>query len=433
MSTQDNQKTGDDVPSSETARLVAGIEKTRADMSGTVAALEARLSPTEIRGKVEGELHHVEEKVRLVVSEQLAEAKALVKEELVEAKTILREGMNEAESKIKSGLAEARDTAKKELAEQVETAEKRIRAGLSDARDGVKAEVHLAIDSAKRSIRSATIGRVEDIATKTGDLMNDSRDTLVDTIRANPLPAALAGVGIAWLFMNRSSSAKTRSGGGRAHDTRIHVATSGWDLDPAYPGGSNDALAGARAAAGKVGQQVAGAARGAADRAGSLAHDASEAAGNVGHRVTDAAGNALEGATDLAGRVATQTSHAASALAHGVHDASLSVAHGAEDAGQYVATGVKSQARRVEQGFHATLEENPLALGAAAIAIGALLGYALPRTHGEDALMGSARDEVLHRAGSATHDAAGFVGQLAEKSVGAAKDLLADGTSGAAT
>lgn len=392
--TNNEKQNSDDEPTSETTRLVEGIERTRADMSGTVAALERKLGPTEVRGRVEDGLQQVEDKVRHVVSEQLAEAKALVKEELVEAKSILRDGMNDAEAKIKKGL--------------------------SEARDGVKAEVNDAIDGAKRSIRAATIGRVEDIATKTGDLMNDSRDTLVDTIKANPVPAALAGIGIAWLFMNRSSNAR-RAGGS---DPRIHVSNPGWGVDRGY---AYDAPDGISASAGKMGRQVAGAARGAADKVGSLAHDASQAAGDLGHQVTDAAGNVLEGASDLAGRVATQTSNAASALVHGVQDASMGVVHGAEDAGHYLASGARSQARRVEQGFHATLEENPLALGAAAVALGALVGYALPRTHGEDALMGSARDEMMQRAGVATHDAAGFVGQLAEKSVDAAKDLLADG------
>ena len=41
--------------------------------------------------------------------------------------------------------------------------------------------------------------------------MNDTRDTLVDTVRRNPIPAALAGIGIAWLLMNRSSSNRGRS------------------------------------------------------------------------------------------------------------------------------------------------------------------------------------------------------------------------------
>ena len=42
--------------------------------------------------------------------------------------------------------------------------------------------------------------------------------------------------------------------------------------------------------------------------------------------------------------------------------------------------------------------------------------------------MGSARDEVMHRAGGATHEAATFVSQLAEKSVDAAKEMLNDTT-----
>jgi hypothetical protein len=44
--------------------------------------------------------------------------------------------------------------------------------------------------------------------------MNDVRDSLIDTIRQNPLPATLAGVGIGWLLMNRSRSASFAPVGG---------------------------------------------------------------------------------------------------------------------------------------------------------------------------------------------------------------------------
>ncbi len=61
-----------------TAHLKHDIEQTRADMSGTIAALETRLSPSEVRDKVGVELQHVEDRIRVVVGEQLAEAKTLV-------------------------------------------------------------------------------------------------------------------------------------------------------------------------------------------------------------------------------------------------------------------------------------------------------------------------------------------------------------------
>ena len=393
----------------ETARLVAGIERTRADMSGTVAALEARLSPSEIRGKVEGELSHVEEKVRQVVREQLADAKAIVHEELAEARTLLRSEMNEVEAKVRKGVR--------------------------DAKDGVKAELNDAITGAKEGIRVATLGRVEDLATKTGDIMNDSRDTLVMTIRSNPIPAALAGIGIAWLFLNRSSSARRKGrgesgvdyarsgvlggayGGGDGGYGGAHAGGHGGgyggyggpnDTDDGIANGIADGAKNLGKTAGRAYDQV-------ADRAGSLAHDASDAVGSMAHKASDVAGDAIHGAGALATSLGTQTSHAASA-----------VVHGAEDAASFVSSGVRSQARRVEHGFHTALEDNPLALGVAAVAIGAAIGYALPRTRGEDALMGHARDEMLHRVGESTHDAVHLVGQMAERSVETAKGLLSE-------
>ena len=113
--------------------------------------------------------------------------------------------MNVAEQKIETGLAEARDTVKKDLGEQLEGAEAKLRKGIADAKEGMKHELQEAMAGARQPARAATLGRVEDLATTIGDTMNDSKQTLLDTVRANPLPAAIAGVGPAWLLMNRSS------------------------------------------------------------------------------------------------------------------------------------------------------------------------------------------------------------------------------------
>lgn len=58
----------------------------------------------------------------------------------------------------------------------------------------------------KDGVREATIGRVEDMARNAGD-------GFMQTIRDNPIPAAITGMGLAWLFMNRSSSTSPRMGG----------------------------------------------------------------------------------------------------------------------------------------------------------------------------------------------------------------------------
>ena len=84
----------------EVIRLEQEIAQTRANLSGTINELEIRLSPAEVREKLGVELQHVEERVRLVVREQLGEAKTLVEAELSQAKSLLRDEMNEAEDKI---------------------------------------------------------------------------------------------------------------------------------------------------------------------------------------------------------------------------------------------------------------------------------------------------------------------------------------------
>jgi hypothetical protein len=365
-------------PAARTTELLREeIEQTRAGMSATLGALETRLNPGELRGKVEVELQHLEARVRDVVHEHLSEAKTLVKEELVEAKHLLRTEMGEAEEKIKKGLADARDTVKEDLQE--------------------------AVAGAKRSLRAATLGRVENLATDLGDTMNDTRDTLIETVRQNPLPAALAGLGLAWLLMNRSSSAR-----------RSRV-TYGDSYAPGRPYGGGG---------GSSGRSFDGVVRDAAGKVSHLAHDASEAAAGAVHQASGAVSGAAHDATDFVGHLAHQTADAGGALLDGAVHASSDLAHRAGDAATFMGDQARTGARRVEQGLQSTLHESPLALGAAALAVGAAVGFALPRTQGEDQIMGQARDRIVRRAGEAAHDAAVSVAHLTEKTAESAKQAL---------
>lgn len=336
----------------ELIRLQAGIEQTRAGMSATIATLENRLSSEEIRDKVSTELSHVEDRVRVVVREQLVEAKELVQAELAEAKTLLREEMNEAEDKIKRGLGEARDAVKDDLKQ--------------------------AITGAKHAVRAATLGKVEGLATSIGDKMNETRDTLVDTVRNNPIPAALTGIGLVWLLMNRSKGSKVRG-------------------ENASNGGAWDG----------VKQAVSG---------------AGNAVSSAGHQISDATGKALGQASGTAGSALHGMSDAAVEFAHDASDAASHLAEQASGAASSVAKGAQQGVKRVEAGFQTQLHDNPMALGAAALAIGAVVGFSLPRTQREDQLMGETRDRLLHQAGDAAHGAAASVSEAAEKALQTVKD-----------
>ncbi|MDQ2687164.1 MAG: hypothetical protein M3Y28_04780, partial [Armatimonadota bacterium] len=54
--------------------------------------------------------------------------------------------------------------------------------------------------------------------------------------------------------------------------------------------------------------------------------------------------------------------------------------------------------------FQRVLQENPLALGLIALAIGALIGILLPGTDKENELMGGKRDELLDQGRHAVED-----------------------------
>jgi hypothetical protein len=64
------------------------------------------------------------------------------------------------------------------------------------------------------------------------------------------------------------------------------------------------------------------------------------------------------------------------------------------------------QKDRAVQGYNHLLRENPLALGAIGIAVGALLGTALPTTEPENRMMGEASDRLAAKASDAVHTGA---------------------------
>jgi len=64
---------------------------------------------------------------------------------------------------------------------------------------------------------------------------------------------------------------------------------------------------------------------------------------------------------------------------------------------QHAADSMRHGADRAREGFQHMLDDNPMALGAIGIAVGALLGGLLPPTRKEDELMGRTRDRMADR------------------------------------
>jgi hypothetical protein len=60
-----------------------------------------------------------------------------------------------------------------------------------------------------------------------------------------------------------------------------------------------------------------------------------------------------------------------------------------------VAYQAQYRAERVGSRFGEMMQENPLMIGAAAVALGAIVGFAFPATEKENELLGETRDRVM--------------------------------------
>lgn len=218
--------------------------------------------------------------------------------------------------------------------EQAETAE--IRAEIEETRLemggtlnelGDRLEPGHLVEQAKENVREATIGRVEETAKGMSDMV-------METIKRNPIPAALAGAGLALLWKNRAEG-----NGHNGHDR----FTSGYRSTDYRAYGYGD-----------VSGQYSGQGQG------------------IGEKVGDVAGNVANTAGQTVGNVANTAGQAVGTVAEG--------------AGQAV--------NEVGWRLDRFMKASPLAMGAIAIGAGVVAGQIIPETQQEQQLLGDASRQV---------------------------------------
>lgn len=256
------------------------------------------------------------------------------------------------------------------IKEQIADVKENLLDQINDAKDNLKADLKNEIREAKSAVRDATVGRVENMVSDVRDTVSETGTSIVDTIRENPVPAALVAVGLGWLLMSGGSSRRVR---------RERRLVTGYDQDYRYAyernrsRGVRRALEKAEARVADVGQKAKEGASHLADEAGAVVHD-------VGERA-----------------------------AHLANDAAMT--------GRRVIRDASTSARRYEASLESTMRDNPLVVGAIAVAVGAAIGLALPSTEKEDELLGEAKDRLLEGAksvaGEALHQVEAKVDEIA--------------------
>ncbi len=294
-------------------------------------------------------------------SEKRNEDPAVLRQDIAATRQQMSRTVNEIEERLSPArIKEQVTNVKEHVVGQIRDARAQLVSNVHEAKENIKEDVVDTIGDAKAKVRQATVGRVENMVSDARHVMHDARETVtdagssvVDTIRANPIPAALAAVGLGWLIMSGLK------GGSRSRSYYGGIDDDGYRF--AYRPGQQQRTRGPRRLIAKGGRV--------ASRA---VQDAKDEIGNVGHRVQETAENL-------------------------VHDAGEAIQRtGAK--GRRVIRRAGYQARRAEQSFESTLRENPLAIGAVAVAIGAAIGLALPHTQKEDELMGGAKEKLLGKA-----------------------------------
>ncbi|MGC2237234.1 MAG: DUF3618 domain-containing protein [Pyrinomonadaceae bacterium] len=225
----------------------------------------------------------------------------------------------------------------------------------SNISEQVSEQINSAVETAKDAVYDATIGKAGTFMKNIGNEL--SKSGVVQTARDNPFPFLLIGLGVGLLAYN-GFGGKRRSNGGNGGN----VSSINKYLPSQIPGKAT--------------------LKSAQEKIGGAASSVSNAASSAYGSVSGAASTAYEGVGNFAG-----TAY--------------------EKAGE-----LGTQAR--EQ-YDYYIEENPLAVGAVALALGAAVGFSIPSTSYEGNLMGEARHNLLQKAQDTAGELVDKVKQVASE------------------
>ena len=190
-------------------------------------------------------------------------------------------------------------------------------------------------DEIKEAVRETTVDARDRVQEAVMQTSQQAREGFMSMIRENPIPAAAAGASLAWLFMSarRSSSSSSRNGSNGANGSSRydHQRAESWRTSNFDRDGETDS-------------------EGVTNRVQEMGADVTERAQQMGAGIQQQATEARDMASE--------------------------------------------KMYRMRGRFQQMLDENPLALGAAAMAAGAVAGMMIPETRRENELMGEARQAL---------------------------------------
>jgi ElaB/YqjD/DUF883 family membrane-anchored ribosome-binding protein len=257
------------------------------------------------------------------------------------------------------------------------------------------------IEQAKSSAREATVGRLQDMKHQANRKVEGMSNGISQTVRDNPLPVAIIGLGLGWLLL----SERNKRDAYLSDDYRYAPNDYRYYDYPENRRGMRDGRERVENVASAVGHKAAEV----KERVGNTVNEATDSVSNVASRAGDAVSEAGERVGDKLSDGATRVSQTVSTTAERVGETAEMVQERASEAAvraRNEAERVRREAEwrarrtayRTKQSFWQNMEENPLAVGAVLAVAGAAVGAAIPTTDYENKLMGDTRDRLLDEA-----------------------------------
>jgi ElaB/YqjD/DUF883 family membrane-anchored ribosome-binding protein len=269
-----------------------------------------------------------------------------------------------------------------------------------------RAEVSSTIDAIQSRL---TPGQMMDqaFAYARTSLPADFGANLGNTVRENPVPVALIGIGIGWLMMQGQRPPRRATRFGTGDDRDVYATGSVADSDTESTGSKIRRMA----------SRAEEKSREMKDQASETGHDLMNKASEIGQRISDRTSSIADRAHDVTQQTRNRMS-----------DAAGSARARAGELGQRS----QEQYYQAKDSISHLMDEQPLMVGALGLAIGTLLGALLPGTQREDELMGESRDRLLDSARDTVREKAGplkesaqHVAQTAEREVRSAANEMA--------